>query len=235
MVCINIHHNNGNFGQNMNTTSSTIASKKLAPTKIAPLKPVACMASVLLVEEHVSRHSILKKALLDFNYIITQHISSDHNLFNEIEKSSPDIIVMGIDLPSPKTLSELAEISLLSPLPIIIFAEEDTPNVIQTSIKAGVSAYVINEIQPQRLKNIITVAQERFKEVQALRNELENTKAQLESRKLVERAKGLIMQQKNISEQAAYKILRKMAMDNGHSLAMVAKNVIDVCHLLTPK
>lgn len=213
----------------MNSISPTIAPEKLTSTKSEP-----CMSSVLLVEEEVSRYSILKKALLDFNYIITKHVPSSHNLVDEIEACTPDIIVMGIDLPSQRTLSQLAEIGMLSPLPIIIFAEEDTPNVIQTSIKAGVSAYVINEIQPQRLKSIITVAQERFKETQALRNELENTKAQLESRKLIERAKGLIMQQKNMSEQAAYKTLRKMAMDNGHSLAIVAKNIIDVCHLLKP-
>lgn len=193
------------------------------------------IASVLLVEEQISGNSILKRALLDFDYTVTQHITPSNNLVEYIDKYSPDILVMGINLPTQKTLNELAEISQLSPLPIIIFAEQDTPNVIQTSIKSGVSAYVINEIQPQRLKSIITVAQERFKEYQALRNELENTKAQLESRKLIERAKGLIMQQKNISEQAAYKTLRKMAMDNGHSLAIVAKNVIDVFQLIEPK
>lgn len=193
------------------------------------------IASVLLVEEKISGNSILKKALLDFKYSISQHITAEANLVEYLENYSPDILVMGIDSPTQKTLNELAEITQLSPLPIIIFAEQDTPTVIQTSIKAGVSAYVINEIQPQRLKSIITVAQERFKEVQALRNELENTKAQLESRKLIERAKGLIMQQKNISEPDAYNMLRKLAMDNGQPLAIVAKNIIDVCHLLSPK
>ena len=82
-------------------------------------------------------------------------------------------------------------------------------------------------------KSIISVANERFKDVQALRNELKQTKIQLESRKLVERAKGYIMEQKSISENEAYGELRKMAMDQGNSLAMVARNIIDVCELFS--
>ena len=131
-------------------------------------------------------------------------------------------------------LKELAEINQLLPLPIVIFAENDSPNVIKNAIKSGVSAYVVNEILPQRLQSIISVANERFKAIQSLRNELKQAKTQLESRKYIERAKGLIMEQKQISENEAYSSLRKMAMDQGCSLAAVAKNIIDVCQLLSP-
>lgn len=130
-------------------------------------------------------------------------------------------------------LKELAEINQLHPLPIVIFVEYDSPNVIQSAIKAGVSAYVVHETLPQRVKSVITIAYERFKEMQLLRNELDRTKTQLESRKLIERAKGLLMEQKHISENKAFQTLRKMAMDQGSPIAQVAKNIIDVCDVLS--
>ncbi len=189
--------------------------------------------SILLIEEQRSSRSMLKRALNDFGYIITKHITFNDNIIEQIDLCNPEILVLATDLPSESVLKTLAEINQLLPLPIVIFAENESPNVIQNAIKAGVSAYVVNEILPQRLNSIILVANERFKAIQSLRNELKQAKTQLESRKYIERAKGLIMQQKQISENEAYISLRKMAMDQGCSLAVVAKNIIDVCQLLS--
>ncbi len=192
--------------------------------------------SVLLVEEYPTSKSMLKKTLIDFDYYITKHISFNEKLINEIEFNNPDILILSTEVLNDKTLKELAEINQLLPLPIVIFVEHDAPNIIQNAIKAGVSAYVVHETLPQRVKSVISVANERFKEVQSLRNELKQAKAQLESRKLIERAKGLLMEQKQISENQAFDALRKMAMNQGNSLAMVAKNIIDVCEVLsTPR
>lgn len=192
--------------------------------------------SVLLMEEYPTSKSMLKKTLIDFDYYITKHISFNEKLINEIEFNNPDILILSTEVLNDKTLKELAEINQLLPLPIVIFVEHDAPNIIQNAIKAGVSAYVVHETLPQRVKSVISVANERFKEVQSLRNELKQAKAQLESRKLIERAKGLLMEQKQISENQAFDALRKMAMNQGNSLAMVAKNIIDVCEVLsTPR
>ena len=188
--------------------------------------------SVLLIEEESKPKSILRKTLRDFRYQVICYPSLDDGVLAKIESYNPTLLVLATDFPSNSTLQSLAEISQLLPLPIVIFAENDSPSVIQHAIKAGVSAYVVHEILPQRIKSIISVANERFKEMQALRNELKQTKAQLESRKLIERAKGYIMQQKQISEGEAYSALRKMAMDQGTPMAMVAQNIIDVCALL---
>jgi len=189
--------------------------------------------SVLLIEKTPTNGSMLKKALLDFDYFVTKHISFEQNILEQIELCNPSVLIMATDLPSIRLLKKLAEINQLLPLPIVIFAENDSPNVIQNAINSGVSAYVVNEIHPHRIKSIISVANERFKAVQSLKRELKQAKTQLESRKYIERAKGLIMQQKQLSENEAYGALRKMAMDQGSSLAMVAKNIIDVCELLT--
>jgi len=188
---------------------------------------------VLLIEEPQVRTSPLKKALLDFNYQITKQLSFNDNIITEVEYCNPDILILSTDLASDKMLKDLAEINKLLPLPIVIFAEYDSPNVIKKAIKAGVSAYVVHEILPQRIKSILLVANERFKAVQALRNELKQAKSQLEDRKYIERAKGYIMQQKQISESEAYAALRTMAMDQSSTLATVSKNIINVCQLFS--
>lgn len=214
---------------NNTKTSKTKSYSQSSSTKASDNKVI----SVLLIEDQVDRKSVLKKALVDFGYYITKHLSCDNKIICEIELCNPNVLVLATDVPSDEMLKELAEINQIIPLPIVIFAENDSPNVIKRAIKAGVSAYVVNETLPQRVQSVISVANERFKEVQSLRNELKQAKTQLESRKLIERAKGLIMLQKQISENEAYDTLRKMAMNQGCSLAMVSKNIIDVCELLS--
>ena len=189
--------------------------------------------TILLLEQYQGSRSMLKKALLDFNYHVIKVISFNNNLITEIEVCQPDILIMSTDTLTEELLASLGEINKILPLPIIIFSEHDSPAVIKGAINAGVSAFVVQEILPQRVQSIISVANERFKTEQGLRNELRETKTQLESRKLIERAKGLIMQQKQISESEAYITLRKMAMNQGHSIAMVSKNIIDVCAVLS--
>ena len=109
-----------------------------------------------------------------------------------------------------------------------MFAESDAPAVIQQVVKSGVSAYIAAEIHPHRIRSIISVAQARFNEQQALLKELELAKNQLADRKLVDRAKGLLMEHKGLTEDQAYKKLRKMSMDKGQNLASVAESVVDI-------
>ncbi|MEI6894374.1 MAG: ANTAR domain-containing protein [Colwellia sp.] len=189
--------------------------------------------SVLLIEEQPKSSSKLKSALLGFGYEVTKHSSFDINLIEQIDVCHPDILILATDLPSRSLLKTLASINQMFPLPIVIFAENDSPTVILDAIQVGVSAYVVSEVLPQQIKGVISVANERFKAIQALRSELKQTKTQLEGRKVIEKAKGLVMEQKQISESDAYNSLRKMAMDQGRSLVSVAKNIIDVCQLLS--
>tara|TARA_R110002050_G_scaffold219993_2_gene355880 strand:- start:399 stop:1070 length:672 start_codon:yes stop_codon:yes gene_type:complete len=189
--------------------------------------------SILLVEKGVDQKSLLTRSLVDFGYQVIQHSYQNDNIIEQIELYNPNILILATDLPSNSILRSLSEVNQLLPLPIIIFAENDSPNVIKKAIKSGVSAYIVSEIHPQRIKSIISVANERFKAVESLKNELKQAKTQLESRKLIERAKGLLMEQKQLTEKESYEALRKMAMNQGSTLAMVAKNIIDVCSLLS--
>jgi response regulator NasT len=208
--------------------------KKMLKNKILPIERAKKTVTVILIEKQPSNQSLLKSALIDFGYHVTKHISFNENILEQLDACTPEVLILVTDSPSEQVLKDLAEVNQLLPLPIIIFSENESPNVIQQAIKSGVSAYVVNEIFPQRLQSIISVANERFKAVQSLRNELKQAKTQLESRKYIDRAKGLIMEQKSISENEAYSTLRKMAMDQGCSLATVSKNIIDVCQLLSP-
>jgi len=185
---------------------------------------------VLLIEERASKRSRLNKTLLEFGYNIAKNSALNIDI---ITLYQPSVLILSTDLPSSKMLETLAEINQLLPLPIIIIAENDTPNLVKNAIKSGVSAYVVSEMIPQRLKSIITVATERFKAEQSLRNELKRAKDQLESRKYIEKAKGIIMEQRLLNEQQSYGLLRKLAMNQGSSLAEVAKNIIDVHALLS--
>lgn len=190
------------------------------------------LGDVLLVEDRASNNSLLKKTLIGFGYNIGHYTATDIDIIGRINFSQPDILILATDLPSPVMLETLAEVNKLFPLPIIIFAENDSPNMIKSAIKSGVSAYVVSEIIPQRLSSIISVARERFKAEQSLRKELKRTKDQLESRKYIDKAKGIIMEQKQLTEHQAYELIRKTAMNQGSALAEVAKNIIDIHALL---
>lgn len=172
--------------------------------------------------------SVLKQALLDLNYEVTDFIDDAVILSEVCAQHFPDILIINTHAPCPKLLKELASINKLSPLPVLLFAKQETQLLIKSSIKAGVSAYIVNDTRPERLKSLINVACERFHQHQALLKELKQTKSQLADRKIVERAKGYIMKQKSISEQEAFTLLRNMAMNNGQTIAQVSHNIISV-------
>lgn len=188
--------------------------------------------AILLIDDQKNRRSIINRALNDFGYLVTEKLDNCNDIINKVNQHKAEILVIGTDIPNSATLSQLALLKKEAPRPIIMFAEKHTPQAIETSIKAGVSAYIVDDIQPQRMKSIIDVAHARFKEYQSLQKELKQTKTQLENRKLLEKAKGLLMKQKNLDEDEAYNTLRKMAMDKGQTTATISRNLIDAWELL---
>jgi len=113
-----------------------------------------------------------------------------------------------------------------------MFTEERDREIMRAAVKAGVTAYVVDGLAPERLKPVLDVAILRFEEEQALRAKLEATETQLANRKLVERAKGILMERRGLSEDDAYHLLRKTAMENGQKLCEVARTLIDASKLL---
>lgn len=144
----------------------------------------------------------------------------------------PDIVVLNVYTPTPEILNAILTINQSHSVPVILFAEDQDSDTIDQVIKAGVSAYIVDGLETKRIKTIIDIAVARFKEQRALKDELKKTKSQLEERKLIDRAKGILMKSQSFNEEQAYHILRKLAMDRNISIGEMARNVISMAELL---
>lgn len=182
----------------------------------------------MLIDGNSSRASLLNRALKEFGYEIAEKLADTNNVLEKVGELEPDIVIIGVDLPDKETLDNLARLYREKPKPVVVFAETGAPKIIEQAVKAGVSAFIVDDIQPHRLTSIINVAIARFEQQQNIRAELEKTKKKLADRKILDKAKGILMTEKGYSEDEAYQCLRKMAMDKGQPLAIVAENVIDV-------
>ncbi len=145
-----------------------------------------------------------------------------------------DVVIIDSESPSRDTLEHIATWSAQSPRPVVVFAEDDRDEPLRRAMQAGVSAYVVAGLQPNRLASVLKVAIARFEQDKALRAQLGQAQEQLSSRRLIERAKGILMQQGALSEDAAHAQLRKLAMDRGEKLAQLAERIIDAHALLHP-
>ena len=154
------------------------------------------------------------------------------DVIEEVNRSSPDIVVIKTETSSKYFMNQLYNLNQENPKPIVIFTDESEGGLIDSAIKAGVSAYVVDGLSSDRVKPVLEIARARFKNEQSLRDELAKTRSQLEERKTIERAKGIIMKSRNLNEDDAYKALRKLAMNRNQKLIDVAEDVISVSELL---
>lgn len=188
---------------------------------------------VMLIDAHAGRSAILEQALSDAGYQITVRTASTDKLLQQVREARPDVILIDIDLPDRDTLEQLREIGQDQPRPIVMFAERSDPETTAAALRAGVSAYVVDDLNPRRLQPIMDVAIARFREYQALRRELEETRNRLAERKVIEKAKGLLMAQRNLNEEDAYQTLRKLAMDRNQRIGEVARTVVSLLEMLS--
>lgn len=187
---------------------------------------------VLIIDQNSDRSSILEQTLNDQGYEVICRLDSTEGLINRVEQMAPDIIIIELDSPDQAVLENMASLHSHIPRPVVMFAEEGDSETIEHAIKAGVSAYVVDGMSADRIQPIMSAAAARFRELQALRDELDDVKGELQDRKQLDQAKRLIMKHQNCSEDQAYSAMRKMAMDKGQSMATVAKNIISVLEVL---
>ena len=154
-------------------------------------------------------------------------------LLDRVATLQPDVIIIDSDSPTRDTLEQLSFVNARQPRPIVLFTEDRGNATIQAALKAGVSAYIVAGMQPDRLQPILDVAVARFEQDRALRAELRDTQEKLAERKLIERAKGIVMKQKNVGEEEAYRVMRKLAMDRSRKLLEIAQQIIDVSELMS--
>ncbi len=192
----------------------------------------AATLTVLIIDDDMARAEDFRAALKNTPYQVKHLAHTSVSLLKEVEKVEPDIILIDIESPNRDTIESLSTISAYNPKPVVMFSEQDQPDLMRDSIKAGVSAYVSGETNPERAKFILDVAVARFNEYQELKAELSDAKRKLESRKWVDQAKALLIEKQGMTEQQAYSAIRKMAMDNGQKMEDVAKNLISMMQLI---
>jgi response regulator NasT len=187
---------------------------------------------VLVVDEWPERAETLRSGLRLAGYEVTATISSPFTLLKTIAELKPDVVVVGTESPSRDVLEHLVVVTQHTPRPVIMFATDGAPETIREAVRAGVSAYVVDGLDATRVKGIVDVAVARFEAFQRLRSELAEANLKLEERKLVERAKGMLMKTRGLDEDAAYQLLRKFAMDRKQKVVQVAQQLIDAADLL---
>ena len=187
---------------------------------------------VMLIEESPTSSSIVYKTLVAEGYDNPIEVSSKDDIFKKASDAKVDMIVVNVEEPDTKMLTQLKYINDVYPIPVVIFSEKGESDIIQVAVHAGVSAFIVDGLSPKRIKPILNVALARFSNYSKLRTELAKTKESLANRKIIEKAKGLIMQQRNCTEDEAYNLLRKIAMDRNQKLSDVASSLIELSSLL---
>lgn len=190
------------------------------------------MLRVLLVDNHMERTAPLMQSLTDAGYEVIAHLSDTANLDDAVRKLQPDIVIIDIESPSRDTLEHLCVMNESMPRPIVMFTHDGDSKKIREATRAGVSAYVVGGLPNERMKPIVDAAIARFEEFKALRLELTEANTRLSERKVIEKAKGLLMKQRGVDEDEAYGMLRNMAMKQNIRLAALAEQVVQAAKLL---
>ena len=188
--------------------------------------------NVALVNESVERALLLEQALIEAGYPVVTKLCGVRNLIEQIHAIQPDVIIIDMQQPDHDLLDDLRVIGLNCPRPILVFAQRSDEHTIRQAMRIGVSAFVVDGWSSARVKSLIEVAVARFEENQALRAALDQAKTTLAERKVIERAKGILMLRRKCDEQQAYGLLRKMAMDRNEKIIEIAHHVIGAAELL---
>lgn len=187
--------------------------------------------NVLLVDSDTARSALLSQALQDQGYDVIARVQPGANLLALIASYTPDLVVIDTDSPDRDMLESMSLLNQHNPMPVVMFADEDNDVVVREAIRSGVSGYVARNTDPKRVRSIMQVAIARFREYQALKDELTQTKNELEKGKLLQRAKSLLMKHKKVTEDEAHQAIQKLSMDQNKSVADVAENIVSVLEM----
>ena len=181
---------------------------------------------IVIVDENPIRAAILEDGLREAGHVNVARIENRTGLLARIYAIDPDVILIDLENPSRDELEQMFQMSRAVKRPVAMFVDQSDTASIQASVDAGVSAYIVGNLQKDRIKTILDLCISRFNAFDRLQTELEQTKSALEERKVIDRAKGILMKAKNMSEEDAYALLRKTAMNEKKKIAEVAQSVI---------
>lgn len=187
---------------------------------------------VMLVDDHVERSALLEQALIADGHLIVARLATQADLSGAVDRHKPDIIFIDVDAPGRDTLESLGQLNRERPRPIVLFAAQSDAETTRRAVHAGVSAYVVDGLNPARLRNLMEVAIARFELHQSLRQELDQARTRLADQRDIEKAKGILMKRRGLDEDAAYGVLRKMAMSRNQRLGDFARVLLNAAEIL---
>lgn len=185
----------------------------------------------MLVDTDSARSALLAQALEDAGFSVVSKESPGPSLLAKVARVLPDMIVIDTETPDRDMLESMSILSEHNPMPVVMFADSDNEKVVQEAIRSGVSGYISGGVDKATIKSVMNVSIARFREYQALKDELKLTKTELEDSKLIDKAKRLLMKHKSSTEDEAYEAMRKMSMDTNKKMSQIAEDVIGVLEL----
>lgn len=181
---------------------------------------------VMLVDDNPRRAALLETRLREAGFSRIVLVPLESGLLRQIEERAPDVIIIDLESPGRDLLESLSFVSTHSPTPIVMFTRKDDSDFIRDAVDAGVTAYVVDGLQTEKVKPVIDVALAQFRQFQRLRADLSVTRAELGERKVIDRAKTLLMERFRQSEDQAYACLRAEAMNRNLKLAELARQIV---------
>ena len=198
------------------------------------MPPRPTTLSILIIDENRLRASVIEAGLRDAGYERLTVLEDVTGIARRIAELAPDVIVISLENPNRDMLENLFQLSRVVKRPIAMFVDRSDQASIEAAVEAGVSAYVVDGLKQERVKPILDMAISRFNAFSRMARELDEARTELESRKLVDRAKGILMRTRGLSEEDAYALLRKTAMNQNRKMSDIAQSLITAAGLLAP-
>jgi response regulator NasT len=194
--------------------------------------PMDSSLKIVIVDENPVRAAILEDGLREAGHPQVVRLDETSHLLTRIHSLDPDVILIDLENPSRDVLEQMFEMSRVVKRPIAMFVDQSDSASIEAAVDAGVSAYIVGGLRKERIKNILDLCISRFNAVARLHDELDRARTALEERKVIDRAKGILMKAKSLTEEDAYTLLRRTAMNQKKKIAEVAQSVVTATELL---
>jgi response regulator NasT len=188
--------------------------------------------AILVIDENRIRASIIEAGLRESGHDNVTLVHDMTGVARTIATINPDVIVISLENPNRDVLENMFQLSRAVKRPIAMFVDRSDRSSIEAAVEAGVSAYVVDGLKQERVRPILDMAISRFNAFSRLSRELEEARSELENRKIIERAKGILMKSRSLSEEKAYALLRKAAMNQNRKLADIAQSLVTAAGLL---
>ena len=187
---------------------------------------------IAIVDENPIRAAILEEGLREAGFTAVERVAEMNNLLARIYQIDPDVILIDLENPSRDVLEQMFQVSRAVRRPIAMFVDQSDAASIQASVDAGVSAYIVDGLKKERIKPILDLCISRFNAFSKLQDELDRTKSALEERKVIDRAKGILMKVKGLTEDEAYVLMRSTAMREKKKFGEIAQSILTASELL---